>query len=225
MMDLKNFEVILDYSFKDKDLLKKALTHASAAEKPSGSYERLEFLGDRVLGIVVAHMLYHTFPDETEGDLAKRLAFLVSAPLCSEVAANLKVEEYINAALGSHYLKTSKKHPLLADVCESIIAALYIDGGLDVAWRFVESQWRPLLERDPSPPRDPKSELQEWLQSRSQKVPVYKLEEKQGPDHDPVFQVSLTIDPYGTVIGRGVSLRKAEKDAALEMLKRIRTHG
>jgi ribonuclease-3 len=223
-MDFKELEAVLHYTFKDQDLLTKALTHASAAEKPSGSYERLEFLGDRILGIVVAHMLYHSFPHETEGDLAQRLAYLVSAPLLAEVASGLYVEKHIKAALGSQFLKMKKKESILADVCEAIIAALYIDGGLDIAWRFVETHWRPLLERNPVPPRDPKSELQEWLQSRSQRVPAYRLMEKLGPDHDPVFKVSLTIDPFGMVTGQGSSMRKAEKDAALEMLKRIASH-
>lgn len=225
MIDLKTLETKLDYVFKNQQLLTQALTHASAVNGAQHSYERMEFLGDRVLGLVVTHMLYHSFPDETEGDLAKRLAFLGSAPLLAEVALNLELDHYVTSALATHFSKVEKKESILADVCEALIAALYIDGGLDVAWRFVESHWRPLLERNPTPPRDPKSQLQEWLQEHLRLLPYYKLVEKKGPDHNPVFKVKLTIDPFGTVTGEGSSMRKAEKNAASEMLKRISGHG
>lgn len=220
-MDFASLETSIDYTFKDQQLLKQALTHASASESEQGNYERLEFLGDRVLGLVIAHMLYHSFPKEVEGDLAKRLGFLVSAPLLAEVASSLNLDQYVTSTLASDFSKTKKQESILADVCESLIAALYIDGGLEVAWRFVTQYWQPLLERNPMPPSDPKSELQEWLQARSKQVPRYRLIDKIGPDHDPQFKVELTIEPYGTVVGQGVSVRKAQKEAAFEMLQRI----
>lgn len=224
MMDLNAFESIIGYTFKDQQILRQALTHASAVERENGNYERMEFLGDRVLGLVIAHMLYHSFPTEVEGDLAKRLAFLVSAPLLAELSTSLQIEQYVTSALANNFSNAEKKESILADVCESLIAALYLDGGLVVAWQFIEKHWQPLLERNPMPPSDPKSELQEWLQARSQKIPRYRLVEKMGPDHDPRFKVELTIEPYGTVFGEGFSVRKAQKEAALEMLNRISAH-
>jgi ribonuclease III len=225
MIDLENLETKLNYTFNNRQLLAQALTHASAVDRAHHSYERMEFLGDRVLGFVIAQMLYHTFPRETEGDLAQRLAFLVSSPLLAEVASNLNLDQHVTSALVTHFSKVEKKESILADVCEALIAALYLDGGLDVTRRFVEAHWRPLLERNLKPPRDPKSELQEWLQEHSQTLPRYRLVEKKGPDHNPVFKVELTIDPFGTVVGQGYSVRKAEKEAAIEMLRRIETHG
>jgi ribonuclease-3 len=225
IVDFKNLEQILGYQFKNQKLLEQAFLHASAIEGVSHqSYERMEFLGDRILGLVVADLIYHSFPFELEGDLAKRLSFLVSAPLLAQVAENLELDQYVTSALPTHFSKAEKKESILADVCEALIAALYLDGGLKTAWTFVESQWKPLLERIPEPPRDPKSQLQEWLQGHLKKLPKYKLVEKTGPDHNPFFKVELTIEPYGTVLGQGPSMRKAEKEAAAEMLKKVLPH-
>lgn len=222
MAELKDLENKLFYSFKDQQLLAQAFTHASAIEGVShASYERMEFLGDRILGLVVANLIYHSFPFEVEGDLAKRLGYLASTTVLAEVAEELELDQYVTSALPTHFSKAEKKESILADVCEALIAALYLDGGLEVAWKFVETHWRPLLQRIPEPPRDPKSQLQEWLQGRSQRLPRYKLVEKIGPDHNPIFRIELTIEPFGTVVGQGPSVRKAEKEAATEMLKRI----
>jgi len=225
MIDVNSLEKILGYSFKNQELLEQAFRHASAIERLSHtSYERMEFLGDRVLGLIITDLLYHSFPFELEGDLARRLSFLVSAPLLAEVAGNLELDHYVMSALPTHFSKAEKKESILADVCEALIAALYLDGGLTIAWAFVETHWKPLLERIPEPPRDPKSHLQEWLQGQSKKLPKYKLIEKTGPDHNPFFKVELTIEPYGTVVGQGASVRKAEKEAAAEMLKKVFSH-
>jgi ribonuclease-3 len=221
MTELTDLEEKIGYHFNDQGLLNQALTHSSTEVSFHQSYERLEFLGDRVLGLIVANLLYKSFPNESEGDLAKRLSFLVNSSILAEIATNLSVHLYVISALPEHFSKTEKKESIASDVCEALIAALYLDGGLPIASRFVETHWRPLLERIPDPPHDPKSQLQEWSQKHLQRLPKYRLAEKTGPDHNPMFTIELSIDPYGTTSGKGSSVRKAEKEAAAEMLKRI----
>lgn len=225
-MTLRALETALGYQFTNKALLQQALTHSSLAERDIHThYERLEFLGDRVLGLVLSHMLLEHYPEEPEGGLAKRLAYLASMPVLAKVATNLQLHKYIGSRLSSEQRAQEATHDaLLADVCESIIAAIYLDGGLVPAQNFIQTQWQGYLEDLPAPPLDPKSELQEWLQAHEKRHPTYQLVEKMGPDHNPTYKVSVTIEPFGSAIGAGTSIRQAEKQAAELMLQRIRTH-
>lgn len=226
MQNLRTLEVTLEYTFVNPALLQQALTHISLSEKNIHThYERLEFLGDRVLGLVLSEMLLHRYPQEPEGGLAKRLAYLASMPILAKVAASLKLEDYIGSRLSAEQrAQEATLDSLMSDVCESIIAAIYLDGGLAPAQHFIKTHWQEYLEDLPLPPVDPKSELQEWLQAHEKRHPTYQLVEKRGPDHNPSYTVSVTIEPFGTTLGTGSSIRLAEKGAAEQMLHRITTY-
>jgi ribonuclease-3 len=217
---------LLDHRFENPALLSQALTHSSAVEtRPGGplSYERLEFLGDRVLGLIVADMLLERFPCEPEGALARRHAFLVSREALAEVARGLELGSYIKVSRGEAESGGRENPALLADVCESLIGALYRDGGLEAARRFVTPRWSPLLTQDRKPPRDAKTGLQEWAQARGLPLPVYKETAREGPAHDPRFTVSVTIQGFEPVAGTGRSKRLAEQDAARRMMATLQS--
>lgn len=211
----KELESLLGYTFGNKELLEQALTHASAS-KSKMSYERLEFLGDRVLSFVVADMLYNAFPNEEEGALAKRHSALVKQDCLESVAAELKI--------GSH-IRISEKNPsgsMQADVVESLIAALYLDGGFDVAESFIRRYWQPFLNMDILPPQDSKSALQEWAQARGLPLPEYSILERSGPDHRPSFVVQVCLQGYPSQQAPGASKQIAEKLAAQLLLNNLR---
>ncbi|MEZ5669548.1 MAG: GTPase Era [Alphaproteobacteria bacterium] len=172
----------LGHEFDNAQLLADALTHVSLrASGEASPYQRLEFLGDRVLGVVVADMLYHRFPDEAEGALAKRHAALVRREALADVAALIDLGAHIRVAGPDANQDLLANPGVLADCCEAVIGALYLDGGLDAAGVFVSRYWEPLLEADPAPPRDPKTALQEWAQARGRPLPEYLEIERSGP--------------------------------------------
>ena len=213
---MDSLDTKIGYVFQNHALRTQALTHASVSD---ASYERLEFLGDRVLSLVLADLLYKAFPHEAEGDLAKRLAYLASAECISTIALSLGLDGY-GTVYGSSKSQKSKK--LLTDLCEGLIGAIYLDGGYGAAYGFVERFWRGLVACDTSPPQDSKSMLQEWLQARGKDLPQYVLEEKTGPEHQAHFKVSLTIEPIGKLFGEGKTVRLAEKDVAAQMLEKLK---
>ena len=210
---------VLDHQFSRPELLEQALTHPSAA--PSTTYERLEFLGDRVLGLVVADMVFRAFPQESEGPLARRFAALVRRETLVRVAESID--------LGAH-LKVSKAEQggrasgnLLADATEAVIAALFLDGGYEAARRFVERHWRPLLAEQAEPPQDAKTALQEWAQGHGMVLPAYRLLGSEGPPHDPVFEIEVSLPGHAPAQGRGRSRRAAESAAAAALYQRLRS--
>lgn len=184
--------------FHNKKLLDQALQLAHKG-RPAG-YERLEFLGDRVVGIVVAEMLYDAFPNEKEGDLAKRFVALVREETLAEVAAQIGLPALLKTSENELRHNTS----VLSDVCESVLGALYLDAGLDAVKQFMRPIWTPLLLSKRRAPQDPKSAVQEWTQKHFKELPVYTLTNQTGPDHHPVFTVTLSAGPH-TVTGRGNS--------------------
>lgn len=188
----------------------------------TASYERLEFLGDRVLGLVVADMLLHAFPREAEGALARRHAFLVSREVLAEVARDMNLGEFLLVSKGEAEGGGRENPGLLADVCEAVIGALYLDGGLKVARAFIEPRWRPLLAQDRKPPQDPKTALQEWAQARGLALPVYREVSRSGPPHDPMFKVAVDVEGTDSAYGEGRSKRLAEQEAARCILERLR---
>ena len=209
----------LGHRFADRGLIAAALTHVSL--RPSGqasAYQRLEFLGDRVLGVIVAEMLYHRFPDETEGALAKRHAALVQRDALAIVAGRIDLSAHLRIASPDANQDLLENPGVLADCCEAVIAALYLDGGLEAARSFVEGQWVPLLEADLAPPRDPKTALQEWAQGRGLPLPSYREIGRTGPDHAPQFLVEVSVDGLPTQHGEGPSKRVATREAAERML-------
>lgn len=210
---------ILGHVFDRPALLATALTHPSAVRDGSAaSYERLEFLGDRVFGLVVADMLMRGFPDENEGDLARRLALLVSRDSLAVVARMLDLGRFLRMTSGETNAGTRDSASVLADSLEAVFGALYRDGGLDAAAPVIERLWTPLIAATPEPPVDSKSALQELVQSRGWPLPVYRTVAESGPPHRPVFTVEVEVRNMAPATGSGGSKRIAEQAAALEML-------
>ncbi len=214
---LSDLEARLTHKFDDIRLLEAALTHASAAEAAS-TYERLEFLGDRVLGLLIADFLMRRHPDENEGDLARRLAVLVDRNSLAEVADQLNMGAYLRLSTGEEAAGIRRNASVLADVMEAVIGAIYRDGGLEAAKPIVERFWLPLADRDVKPPMDVKTALQELVQSKGGGLPRYREISRSGPDHQPVFTVEVTVDGAAPARGQGASKRAAERAAADALL-------
>ncbi len=212
-------EAALGHRFSDPALLRQALTHRSLEGKPS--YERLEFLGDRVLGLTVAEMLYTTYPDEVEGALARRHAALVRQDTVARVAERLGLDRHMELAPGEADLGSQSNPSLLCDVGEAVIGALYLDAGWDKARAFVRDQWKPLMAEDLTPPKDAKTGLQEWAQARGLPLPRYHIVNRDGPAHKPVFTISVTVEGQGSEQATGTSKRLAEQTAAAALLTRL----
>ncbi len=209
----------LGHDFARCDLLAEALTHPSAASRRHHSYERLEFLGDRVLGLVVADMLIDAFPGEPEGDLALRHAALVRREALSAVAGELGLGDHLRLAPGEAEAGIRDNTAIQADAMEAVIAALYLDGGLEAARRFIARNWaRPMAEAT-RPPRDAKTALQEWAQGRGLPLPHYCEQARSGPPHGPTFTVEVRLAGKRPVRARGASKRAAEQAAAEGMLQ------
>ncbi|TBW39742.1 ribonuclease III [Siculibacillus lacustris] len=218
--DLDTVEARIGHRFADRALLLMALTHTSAAATPAASYQRLEFLGDRVLALSVAGMLHHAFPDAEEGELARRLNAMVKRETCADVARSLAFGDAVRLGPGELQTGGRNKTAILGDVAEAVIAAVYLDAGFDVARDFVERNWYPLMMEARGPLRDAKTTLQEWLQSRGLAAPTYRQVGRSGPDHDPVFEIAVDIVGVEGAIGTGRSKREAERDAATRVLAR-----
>lgn len=214
------FEARIGYAFTSRELLDMALTHASV---PKFKYnnERLEFLGDRVLGLVVAQMLYEAFPKEKEGDLAKRLTGLVQQAALVAVASDLQLGTFVRLSAGEEKAGGVTKDAIIADAMEALIGAIYLDAGFDVAKKFISGRWEKLLHAHKSPPEDPKTRLQEWAQQRGLPLPEYKLLGRSGSDHQPVFEIEVHVEGQAPEKAAAASKRTAEKDAAGKMLLKI----
>jgi ribonuclease-3 len=213
----------LGYMFNDPTLLDRALTHISAtkgAHLRNESYQRLEFVGDRVLGLCVAEMLFVQFPNEEEGELSRRLSELVRAEACAEVALVMDIGSAIKLGDGEARSGGRKKKALLADVCEAVIAAVYMDGGLEAARKLIHTFWHERMLHPRRPLRDGKSALQEWALARGLDVPAYREVERAGPDHNPIFRVEVDIAGHGSSHGEGRTKRVAEQAAAEAFLTR-----
>lgn len=212
---MEGLEAIIHYQFRDAGLLKAALTHRSHDKKQSN--QRLEFLGDRVLGLVVCDMLFHAFPNEQEGELARRHAALVCKELVAVVAGDIHLGTYIILSTGEESGGGRSNLSNLEDACEALIGAIFLDGGFDAARRFIESNWRPHLESTLEPPKDPKTSLQEWAQARALGLPVYEIVRQTGPAHAPEFSVRVQTDGKSAE-ATAASKRAAEQLAAKKLL-------
>lgn len=213
-------EAILGYHFTDRQLLSTALTHASAASGAASTYQRLEFLGDRVLGLVIATVLYETFPAAAEGDLSRRLADLVRKETCAAVAQSLGLADAVKIERGRSKRDSILTVNVLGDITEALIAALYLDGGLEAARRFVLANWRERVQTIETTRRDAKTTLQEWVQARGLPTPTYAIVDRAGPDHDTRFTVEVRIETLTPGRGEGRSRRDAEQTAAAGVLVR-----
>jgi ribonuclease-3 len=209
----------LGHSFRDSALLATALRHASAARRGDPANERLEFLGDRVLGLIIADHLMRRFPKEREGALAQRHARLVSRESCAAVARSIDLGGHLT--LPPNDLGAADNATVLGDAMEAVIAALYLDGGLAAAEGFVKPAWDPMIESALTPPRDPKTRLQEWAMARALPLPDYRLLERSGPEHAPIFKVEVGLSSGQTGLGEGGSKRLAQSAAAAALLERL----
>lgn len=220
MFDIERLEKLIGYTFKDKNSLKRALTHSSVQGSEWGNYERLEFLGDRVLGFLIAEMLYQFFPQASEGELSVRLNGLVNARVCADIALGMGLSDMIYVGFEMKDLRGHRLANMYADVIEALIAAIYHDGGLEKARLFVQKYWRDRAVQMNAGRRDAKTELQEWAHTQGGVQPHYRILERLGPDHDPVFVVEANVSGFKSGIGRGNSKRHAERMAAEEILRR-----
>jgi ribonuclease III len=213
----------IGYRFADSAMLEIALTHISAlkgARNRAGSYQRLEFLGDHVLGLVISDMLFRAFPKADEGELSRRLADLVRKETCAEIARTIDLGAAIRLGSSEANAGARTRLAILADVCEAVIGAVYLDGGYKAAEELVERLWQVRMRATAQPLRDPKTVLQEWAQARGLPTPVYREVARSGPDHDPEFRVAVQLPAFAPAEGSGRSKRAAEQAAAAAMLTR-----
>jgi ribonuclease III len=220
----KAVEEQIGHVFADSALLTTALTHVSALKNPSdrwGSYQRLEFLGDHVLGLVVSDMLFRTYPNADEGELSKRLSDLVRRETCADVAKTMGLLDAIKlGAVGAGDASDRLRRSVLGDICEAVIGAVYLDGGYEAAQKMIERAWADRLRKPMRALRDPKTVLQEWAQGKGLPTPVYREVERTGPHHDPQFRVAVDLPGLAPAEGIGGSKRAAEKVAASVMIER-----
>ena len=210
----------LGHSFSDPALLARALTHAGA--NSANSNERLEFLGDRVLALVVAQTLYQRYPDEDEGALTRRVHSLVRWEACARIGEAVGLWDHL-VLTRSEAAGGRARGPILGSALEAVIAALYLDGGLEPARAFITRWWGPMFADAGTDERDAKTRLQEWAQARGKdsSAPVYTLKEQAGPDHAPRFVVEASVKGVAPVTGEGGSKRQAEQDAAAKLLAAV----
>lgn len=209
---------ILGHTFTDEALLQQALRHASTTEQRTLSNERLEFLGDRVLGLVMAETLYAQFPAEEEGELARRFAGLTSRDAVARVADAIGLLDFAHTQVVDAETLARSHASVAADTMEAVLGALYLDGGLDIAAAFIQSNWAGLIDEDLQPPKDAKTALQEWAQARGLGLPTYEIVSREGPDHAPTFTIRVSVKGQGTQKGTGASRRGAEQEAAQNLL-------
>jgi ribonuclease III len=217
------FEERIGYRFKDPALLEQALTHISAlsgARNRAGSYQRLEFLGDHVLGLVVSDMLFRAFTKADEGEMSRRLADLVRKEACADVGRAIELGEAIKLGASEANAGGRTRPAILADVCEALIGAVFVDGGYPAASALIERLWSERMRTPARPLRDSKTVLQEWAQARGLPTPAYREVERKGPDHDPEFRVTVELPDLAPAEGLGRSKRAAEQAAAAAMLTR-----
>ena len=206
----------LGYEFKDKSLLKTSLTHPSFSKK--NNYERLEFLGDRVLGLIISNEIFNIYPDDSEGNLAKKISFLVCKNTLVRIADKLRLEKYF---IISKNIKKTSFNSIKANSLEALIAAIYLDSNFSNAYEIVKKLWNNYLKKINLDYHDPKSKLQEWSLKTNNILPVYEVKKKEGPDHNPIFTVNLKVNEKIYSIGVGKNKQDAEIMAAEKALKEI----
>ena len=210
-------EARIGHSFTNRALLDEALTHVSGGVS---SYQRLEFLGDRVLGLSVADLLHRAYPGASEGELSQRLADLVRRETCAEVAALWDVGPHLRLGAGEVHAGARRNATILADACEAIIGAVFLDAGYETARALVERSFGAHVAAPRRPLRDPKTALQEWAQGRGLPTPTYVLLGRSGPDHAPEFRIAAQVGGLADGVGQGASKRAAEQEAARNLLVR-----
>ena len=218
---LGSLEDTLGHKFENPDILHQALMHSSASKDRTQSNERLEFLGDRVLGLVCADMLLDAFPNEDEGELGYRFSGLARSESLARVADAINLGPLIVLSEGEEASSGRDNPAILADCCEAVIAALFLDGGLEKARAFIHRHWKPLMAETPLPPKDSKTVLQEWAQGQGLPLPLYEVTAQKGPAHAPTFTVRVTVHDKKPAEGEGTSKQAAEQVAAENLLTTI----
>lgn len=216
---LRILEDRLGYTFTSRALLEEALTHVSAGQGGL-SYQRLEFLGDRVLGLVVSSMLFSAFPKAPEGELSRRLADLVRKESCADVARQWGLGDHLRMGEGEKRSGAKKRDAMLGDACEAVIGAVFLDGGMEAAQSLIRSVWDKRMHAPSAVPKDAKTQLQERVQALGLKVPVYRDVARSGPDHAPRFEIAVQVEGFEDARAKAASKRIAERLAAEEFLKR-----
>ncbi|MCY4260590.1 MAG: ribonuclease III [Rhodobacteraceae bacterium] len=211
----------IGYTFTNRNLLAEALTHNSVDDGAVSNFQRLEFLGDRVLGLCIASELMSRYPEDGVGDLAKRFMVLVSGKTCAEIARKIELGTALQMQAGSKGNTLRSSESVLADAMEVLIAALYIDGGLEAARGIVLDAWDGWLDRSLDEMQNAKSQLQEHLLAVGKPLPVYQVVERVGPDHDPLFTVEVSISGERSARARAGTKQDAEKKAAASILQQI----
>lgn len=200
----------------DIELYNRALTHGSTGQP---DYQRLEFLGDRILGLVISEMLYRRYPDEAEGRLSHRLNALVSGSTCAEIARQIDLNSYIRLGKQARDDGAQQSDNVLGDAMEAVIGALYLDHGLEAARGFIERLWGTMIKTAQGAPKHPKSALQEWCAANGRKVPDYQITKKEGPPHAMRFEITVTVKGFDPVSATANSKQAAETAAALAFLE------
>jgi ribonuclease III len=210
---------LIGYPFHNEDLLKVALTHASSNRRAT-DYQRLEFLGDRVLSLVIAEVLYRQHSHENEGQMATRHSALVRGETCSDIGIALGIADYIIVGATEKRKGVQHMRSVIGDVVEALIGAIYLDGGFEAAQAFILKGWKEALVRPRALEKDPKTFVQEWALGRALPLPRYEIKDRTGPEHQPEFTVSLTVGKYLPAFGKGPSRQAAEMSAAGTFLSR-----
>ena len=218
--DLSALEAKLGYSFKTRAFLQQALTHSSKAG--SANNERIEFLGDRVLNLVIAENLFKIFPDENEGSLAKRHSGLVQGRMLFIIGGILAIGDYVNMSDSERQGGGANNENIISDATEATLGAIFLDGGLDAARDVILRLWGDNIQTLTEAHQDPKTELQEWVQARGLPLPEYDIVHRSGPDHAPLFEVEVRVKGYDPISAEGASRSKAEKSAATRMLAKLK---
>ena len=215
---INKFEEILKIKFKNNDLLTKSLTHKSY--DPHKNYEKLEFLGDRVLGLVISKKLLELYPNDKEGILDKKLASLVNKNKCCEIGKNLSLEKYI--LVGNSKKKIKVEDKVISDCCEAIIGAIYLDKGFETVEKFILKNWGNLIQSSKITQIDAKTRLQEYSLKKYKVLPIYKLISSTGPNHQPSFKIAVKLKNSKFVEAIGTSKKNAEQAAAIKFLNNLK---
>ena len=215
---IKKIEDIIKINFKNKDLLIKSLTHKSFNEKYNN--EKLEFLGDRVIGLVISNELLNLYPEEKEGIIDKKFSNLVNKKTCKDVADKLNLKDFIR--IGNSFKKAKMlNEKILSDSCEALIGAIYLDQGLAVSEKFILDKWNTFIKKSKITKIDPKTRLQEYSLKKYKKLPVYKMYKQTGPNHNPLFKIQVQIVNSKKFFGFGKSKKIAQKNAALKLIQSL----
>ena len=221
-MKVDEFEKKINYKFKNKSLIDLAFTHSSFKNKKNKNYERLEFLGDRVLSLVISEDLFLKYSNENEGALSKRLSDLVSKQKLLEVANEISIKEMLKIdQFEKRNLKLKKNISILSDVCEALIGAIYLDSNLENAKKFISKYWKKKISKNILPPQDPKSLLQEVAQKKGLNLPKYILKKKEGPPHNPRFEIEVFLKGIKKFSAIAKTIKIAEINAAKKMVDYI----